>query len=420
MDAFLLKWIIVGVLLFNYIVEKWLSWLNGRHELQQVPQELEGLYDASERQRALAYHKALKQVGLWSGLLSLAITLTVIFTGLFGDLIALIHQYTDSAILETLAFFGIIAIFSDIISLPFEWYSTFRIEEKYGFNKMTPKTFWLDKLKGYIIGGLLAGALVSLLVAFVEGYGIAYWPVFWLVLVVFLFTMNVLYPTVIMPLFNKFTPLEDGQLRSAITNYAASVTFPLQNIFVMDGSKRSTKANAFFAGLGRFKRLVLFDTLMNELEEKEIVAVFAHEVGHFKKGHIYQGFLLGAIQMGLMIFLFFYMVTEPVFTEAMGGQGYAIGINLFVFSLLFSPLNYILGFFSNLLSRKNEYEADAFATHTHSGEDLISGLKKISTKSLSSLNPHPYFVALNYSHPPLLYRIRAIKAEENKKQLTQP
>ncbi|GJM61337.1 M48 family metallopeptidase [Persicobacter diffluens] len=411
MDAITIKWIVVGVLGFNFLIDKWLSMLNDRHERGVVPPELDGLYSPEERSKSLNYHDELKKLGNWSGLVSLALTLVVIFSGALGSLEHWIAQYTDSTIFITLGFFAAITIISDVISLPFDWYGTFTIEEKYGFNKMTRKTFWLDKAKGYALGGLLSGGLLAGLVAFLENYGTSYWYVFWLILVGFLFLMNILYPTVIMPLFNKFTPLEAGVLRSCIERYSASVDFPLQNIFVMDGSKRSTKANAFFAGLGKFKRLVLFDTLIEELEEEEIVGVFAHEVGHFKKGHIYQGFIIGAMQMGLMVFLFSWMVTNPLFTEAMGGSGYSIGINLLVFGLLFSPLNLILGFFANLLSRKNEYEADAYAASTASGSALIEALKKISTKSLSGLNPHPYFVALHYSHPPLLYRIRAIQEE---------
>ena len=296
-----------------------------------------------------------------------------------------------------------------MITLPFSIYHTFVIEERFGFNRTTPRTFLVDSIKGLGLAALLGAPLLSGMLALFEYAGYHAWIYCWIAVTVFSLILQYVAPTWIMPLFNKFTPLEPGELKEAILNYARSVNFPIKNVFVMDGSKRSSKSNAFFTGFGRNKRIALFDTLIEKHTVPELIAVLAHEIGHHKKKHILQGTIINIIHTGVLFFVLSIFLSSPGLYDAfyMGQQSIYSGI-LF-FGLLYTPLEMMLSVIMHALSRKNEYEADRFAAETiQHPQHLIEALKKLHAGNLSNLMPHPFYVFLNYSHPPLLQRIRAI------------
>src|SRR5258706_9610439 len=307
-----------------------------------------------------------------------------------------------------LAVFGLLALASDVITIPFQWYSVFVIEEKYGFNKTSTKTFIADKLKGYLLSAVIGGLLLSVLIYLIEKIGLGFWIWFALIAAGFILLANLFYTSLILPLSNKLTPLPDGDLKDAIQTFARKVSFPLDNVFVMDGSKRSKKANAFFAGIGRKKKIVLFDTLITNHSTEELVAVLAHEVGHFKKKHVIVGYILSVIQIFFTLYILSLMVFNSTLSLALGGTQQAIHLNLLAFGILYSPISGITGLLMTLYSRKNEFEADAFAKESFSGQALARALKKLSVDSLSNLYPHPLYVFFHYSHPPLLQRLKAI------------
>jgi STE24 endopeptidase len=310
-----------------------------------------------------------------------------------------------------IAFFGVLMLASDILTLPFQFYSTFVIEEKYGFNRTTLKTFLVDKLKGYGLAAVIGVPLLALLIFLIQYIGPHFWIWFAAIASAFILFMNMFYTTLILPLFNKLTPLPEGELKTAIQAFASSVDFPLDNIFVIDGSRRSSKANAFFAGIGKKKKIVLYDTLIQKHTTPELVAVLAHEVGHFKKKHIIWGFVLSILQVFFTLFILSLMVYSNDVSLALGGRQLSLHLNLIAFSVLFAPVSGITGLFMSMYSRRNEFEADAYARETFSGAALAAALKKLSVDSLSNLYPHPWYVFFHYSHPPLLKRLQAINRE---------
>jgi STE24 endopeptidase len=282
------------------------------------------------------------------------------------------------------------------------------IEEKFGFNKTTPKTFVMDKLKGYLLGAILGGLILFVFLKLVAIFGANFWWYFWMVIALFMLFINMFYTSLILPLFNKLSPLEDGSLKEGIEAYSRKVGFPLANIFVMDGSKRSNKSNAFFSGIGKKKKIVLFDTLIENHSNEELIAVLAHEVGHFKKKHIIWGYISSLAQTGFTLFILSLMIFSPTLSEALGGQQTAIHLNLLAFGILYTPISNVIGIFMNMVSRKHEYAADRFAGATFGSTHLIEALKKLSVHNLSNLFPHPAYVFFHYSHPPLLKRLQAL------------
>jgi STE24 endopeptidase len=331
--------------------------------------------------------------------------------GGFGFLDHLLRPYFQSEILLALAFFGTVFIVSDVLSLPFQLYDTFVIEERYGFNKTSAKTFVLDKIKGYLLGAAIGGALLSALLYLIARIGPEFWIWFGVIASVFILLVNMFYTSVLLPLFNKLTPLKEGELKSAIEAFARKVNFPLDNVFVMDGSRRSKKANAFFSGIGKRKKIVLYDTLINNHTTEELVAILAHEVGHFKKKHVIFGYILSVAQIFFMLYVMSLMVFNANLSLALGGSQQAIHLNLLAFVILFSPISGITGLLMNLYSRRNEFEADAYAREAFSGRALSDALKKLSVDSLSNLYPHPLYVFFHYSHPTLLQRLHAINSK---------
>jgi len=323
----------------------------------------------------------------------------------------LIQSEFENIIIITLLFFGILIFASDLLSLPFSLYNTFVIEERFGFNTTSPNTFITDKLKSWLLLIIIGGGIISLIVWIYQHLGENFWLPTWIFISLFSIFTGMFYSTLIVPLFNKQKPLEEGELRTAIEKFADKAGFDLKNIYVIDGSKRSKKANAYFTGLGKKKRIVLFDTLIEELETDEIVAVLAHETGHYKKKHIYKGMMLSILQTGLMLFILSLFIDSKSLSQALGASDKSFAVNLVAFGILYSPISFILGLYGNIKSRKHEYEADRFAKNFDFGEALISGLKKLSSKNLSNLTPHPAYVYFYYSHPPLYERIKALKNE---------
>ncbi|MEM9324656.1 MAG: M48 family metallopeptidase [Bacteroidota bacterium] len=404
--------IILNILLIivavDFVLERVLSHLNGRSAKQAIPDELEGVYDEEQYAKSQAYRKETGRFEVLTSSISFVVLLLALFLGWFGELDGFVRSFSPSDLASTLIFFSLLYVTIDVLSMPFSWYGTFVIEEKYGFNKTTPKTFVMDKLKGYLLGILIGGLLLVAMLYLVETMGEGFWLYFWIVITVFTLFMNMFYTSWILPLFNKLEPLESGELKEKIETFSSKVNFPLHNIFVMDGSKRSSKGNAFFSGLGKRKKVVLFDTLIQKHDVDELTAVFAHEVGHYKKRHIVTSTVLSILQTGIMLFLLSRMLFSAEVSAAMGGEVSAIHLNMMAFGILYTPLSRLLGVFMNILSRKFEYEADAYAAEKYRAEPLITALKKMSSDHLSNLTPHPAFVFVHYSHPPLLQRVRAM------------
>lgn len=401
--------IILIITLVSYVFDQVLDYINLRSQRTDIPAEIESFYEKNKYLKSLAYNRERTKFSFITAALGFLVSAFMLLTGGFGWLDTLLRVYIESDIRLALAFFAILMLASDILSIPFQCYSTFVIEEKYGFNKTTIKTFITDKLKGYAISAVVGGGLLSLLIYMIQAIGPSFWIWFSIIASVFILFVNMFYTSLILPLFNKLTPLQEGELKSAIESFSKKVNFPLDNIFIIDGSKRSKKANAFFSGIGKKKKIVLYDTLISNHTTEELVAVLAHEVGHFKKKHIIWGYILSVLQIVFTLFILSLMVFNENLSLALGGTQQAIHLNLLAFGILFSPISGITGLLMNMYSRKNEFEADAYAKETFGGIALTDALKKLSVDSLSNLYPHPWYVFFHYSHPPLLKRLAALK-----------
>lgn len=408
MDQQEILYVIIAIVSVSYLFDQFLEYLNLRHQRADIPPEIEAYYDREKYQRSLAYHGDQTRFGFVTAAFGFVLTIVMLVTGGFGWVDEWLRSYIRDDIMLALAFFGFIGLAVDLLTVPFQWYATFIIEEKYGFNRTTIRTFILDKLKGYVLAGIIGGGLLALLIYLVRAIGPDFWIWFSLIAAAFIVFMNMFYASLIVPLFNKLTILPDGELKSAISSFAEKVDFPLGNIYVIDGSKRSRKANAFFSGIGRKKKIVLYDTLIANHSLEELVAVLAHEVGHYKKRHIVWGLALSILQVTFTLWILSLMVYNENLSLAVGGSQYAIHLNLLAFAILFSPISGVAGLFMTWYSRKNEYEADAFARTHYNGEALANALKKLSVDSLSYLFPHPWYVFFHYSHPPLLKRLESI------------
>jgi STE24 endopeptidase len=410
MNEDVLFYIIIGILIFDFALEQILGYLNYTWYGKPIPEGLSDVYDASEYKKSQEYKMTNYKFGVFSSVFSfIGILLFLWFDG-FEWVNGIAYSVTDHYIGVALVFFGIIGIASEIISLPFSLYGTFVIEERFGFNKTTVKTYIGDKIKGYLLAVILGGGILSFIIWCYSWAQEDFWWYVWILIFVVSLLMNMFYAKLIVPLFNKQTPLEDGVLKNKISEYAAKVGFQLDKIFVIDGSKRSTKANAYFSGFGSEKRVTLYDTLIEKLTEEEIVAVLAHEVGHYKRKHIIYNLVAGALTTGLTLFIFSLVVDSTMLAGALGVIEPSFHIGLVAFGLLYSPISTVTGILMSLLSRKFEYEADDFAKTTYDEKPLISGLKSLSKSSLSNLTPHPAYVWFHYSHPSLLQRMDAMNA----------
>lgn len=404
-----LFYIIIGIVIFNYMLGRILEYLNSKRYNDPLADEIKDVYDEEQYKKSQKYKYVNYRFSIITSTFSVLVILAMfIFEGFaFVDNIA--RNYTSHPILLALIFFGIIMLASDLIHTPFSVYDVFVIEEKFGFNKTTVKTFILDKLKGWLLGAIIGGGILALVIWFYQLTTNYFWLIAWVFMSLFSIFMTMFYSTLIVPLFNKQTPLEEGELRDKIMNLSEKIGFKLKNIYVIDGSKRSTKANAYFSGLGAKKRIVLYDTLIADLKPDEILAVLSHEIGHYRKKHTLTGTILSIIQSGILLYIFSLFVGNPLLSETLGVRETSFHIALITFGFLYSPISTVLGLLFNVISRKHEYQADRFAGEKYNSESLIGALKRLSGKNLSNLTPHPVYVWINYSHPTLLQRIRALR-----------
>ncbi len=408
MQASTIFYLFTGFLILDFLLEKYLDWRNAQHFNDPVPDVLKDVYDAEAYQQSQAYKAVNYRFEMLTSTVSFVAILIFLFLDGFAWLDRQISAITPSGFWQSLIFFGILLIASAILTLPLSYYRTFVIEEQFGFNKSTKKLFFIDQIKSLLINLLLTGLLLAVFIWFYRQFGKNFWWYAWLFFAVFVIFINMFYTSLIVPLFNKLTPLPDGELKNKLQALAQKTQYQLDKIFVIDGSKRSTKANAYFSGFGPKKKVVLYDTLIQDLTPDEITAVLAHEIGHYKRRHIVYNLILSIFSTGIILYLLSLVIDSRVLAQALGVSQAKFHINLIAFALLFTPMSFLTGLLTNWLSRKFEYQADAFAKEYHNAKDLISGLKKLSRKSLSNLTPHPWYVAAHYSHPTLLQRIKAL------------
>ena len=399
---------IVAWLIVDFVLNQWLDGLNRKHSKLPLPAHLADLYPPEEYLRQQEYQAAKDRLSVVQSGFSLVFILALLFSGAFAWLHYRLLALGVSNELLPLAFFGVLYLGQTIIGLPFGWYATFKIETEFGFNRSSLFTFWGDIAKSLLLAALLGGGLLWAVVWLYNKFTTDFWWMAWAVLSGSSLLIGYWYSQLIVPLFNKQTPLPDGDLRTAIEAFAQKAGFGLQNIYLINGSKRSSKANAYFTGFGKRKRIVLYDTLLEQLDTQEIVAVLAHEIGHYKHKHVLWGSLLGVAQTGMILWLLSLMLGHAEFSAALGVNETSFHIGLLVFSLLFSPISWLLSLATNAYSRRNEFQADAFAASFEFAEYLASGLKKLTTHSLGNLMPHPWYVKAHYSHPPLAQRIEAM------------
>ena len=403
--------IILAAILADFVLGIVSNRLNLNALSPKLPDEFIDVYDEETYAKSQEYTRVNTKFGFITGTFDLLLLLAFWFAGGFNWLDQWARDFDFGVIVTGLIFIGALSIGKMIISLPFGIYSTFVIEERFGFNKTTAGIFITDMLKGLLLSVIIGAPLLAGIIAFFEYGGPWAWVYAWLAVTAFSLGMQYIAPTWIMPLFNKFEPLEDGELRQAIEAYADKVDFPLQGIYVIDGSRRSSKSNAFFTGFGKNKRIALFDTLIDNHTTEELVAVLAHEIGHFKKKHIVKNMGVSILHTGVMFGLLSVFLQVPALFDAFFMEEMSVYAGLLFFGMLYSPVETILGIFMQMASRKYEYEADDYAAKTIAqSEEMVNVLKKLSKDNLSNLTPHPFYVFLNYSHPPALKRIEAIRS----------
>lgn len=397
--------LLVGIIIFNFIKDFFLDYLNSKNFNNKIPEIISDVYDSEKYLKSQEYKKTQYRFSKYSKIFSLLIILSFFYFDGFIVVDSFSRNLFKSEILISLTFFGTIFFGNELLSLPFSIFFTFFIEEKFGFNKTSIQTYISDKLKSWILTILFGGGVLSFIIFQEQLIGENFWIVAWIFITVITIVINGFYAQIIVPLFNKQKKLENGELRSEIEKYSCKVGFDLSNIFIIDGSKRSSKANAYFSGFGKQKRVTLFDTLIEKLNKKQIVAVIAHEIGHYKKNHIIFNLFFSIIQTGIMLYILSLFIYMPIFSNALGIENHSFHIGLVTFSILFTPISEISSLIFNLFSRKFEYEADEFAKKTFNGEYLIEALKILSKDSLSNLTPHPKYVWWHYSHPTLFQRV---------------
>jgi len=402
--------LILIIIVGNYILDIVVETLNVRHLSTELPDEFVGYYDAQKYKQSQEYLKETTRFGIMVDSISTPLTIIFILVGGFNIVDIFARNLSQNVILTGLIFAAILMFLSQLLSIPFSIYNTFVIEEKYGFNRTTPKTYILDILKGWFLTLLLGGILFSIVLWFFAKAGSLAWVYCWGAVVIFQILITFFAPIIILPLFNKFQPLGAGELKTAIEEYAKSQNFKLKGIFKMDASRRSTKSNAFFTGFGKYRRIVLFDTLIEKHSVEELLSILAHEMGHYKKKHILKSILLSIATTGIMFYILSLFINNEHLFAAFQMENISIYASLFFFAFLYSPLSMIISIGSKILSRKYEFEADAYAARTYKKpEAMISALKKLTVDNLSNLTPHPLKVFISYSHPPVLERIRTLQ-----------
>ncbi|HNR68423.1 MAG TPA: M48 family metallopeptidase [bacterium] len=403
-------WIVLLTLLFEAVLNFIADQLNLRALKPQLPAEFQGVYDEIAYARSQDYTRVKTRFGLVVSTLELLFLLAFWFAGGFGWLDQQVRAFALHPIITGLIYIGVLMFAHGVLSLPFAIYSTFVIEERFGFNRTTIKTFILDLIKGTALSIAVGAPLLAGVLAIFQYGGTWAWLYCWIGVTIFTLLIQFVAPVWIMPLFNKFTPLADGELLQRIRSYSESVHFPLQGVFVMDGSKRSGKSNAFFTGFGRHKRIALYDTLIEKHTVGELVSVLAHEIGHYKKKHIIKNLIAGILHMGVLFFLLSIFLRHSGLFAAFYVEEVSIYAGLIFFGLLYTPIELVLSVILSVFSRRHEFEADRFVVETtDEGDSFIAALKKLSLHNLSNLSPHPFTVFLNYSHPPVLQRIHAVR-----------
>ncbi len=406
--------IIIVTIAADFILHGVADYLNIKHLKDTLPDTFAGVYDAERYKKSQEYLRVNTRFGWVSGTLDIIVILAFWFGKGFPLLDSWVRSFNLGNVTTGLLYMGVLILFKAVFSLPFSIYATFIIEERFGFNKTTWPVFFVDRIKSIILGLLLGTPLLAGILAFFEYAGPNAWWYCWITAACFMLVVHFIAPTWIMPLFNKFKPIDEGELKNAVMTFARSVKYPLENLFVMDGSKRSTKSNAYFAGFGKHKRIVLFDTIMEQLTVSELVAVLAHEIGHFKKRHIQIMLAAGIVQMGVMFFLLSFFLSYQGLFDAFYMEQTSIYGGLIFFGMLYSPIDFLMGIFMQIFIRKNEYDADRFAVETtNDPQALGNALKKLSVSNLSNLTPHPFYVFLNYSHPPIIERIEKMDHSDN-------
>ena len=407
--------LLVTIIIVDFLFESGLEFLNLKNLSEKLPPKLRNLYDPEKYLQSQRYERTNIRFGLITSTFNLLLILAMFFLDGFALVDRLAAGISSHPVLQPLIFFAVIGLALDILNTPFAVYDTFVIEQRFGFNKTTPMLFVADKLKGWMLSALIGGGIMALIVWFYLQTGVYFWLWTWFLISAFMLFMSAFYSSLIVPLFNKQKPLDEGELKDQITCRAEQAGFHIEKIYTIDGSKRSTKANAYFSGMGRKKRIVLYDTLINELSTDEIVAVLMHEIGHYRKKHIISSGILSILQSGIMLFILSLFISMPVLSQALGVENASFHIGLIAFGILYSPISVVIGLFMNELSRKNEFAADNFAAQYGMSEALIGALKKLSVTNLSNLTPHPAYVFFHYSHPTLLQRIEKLETASTAK-----
>jgi len=410
MTSELLLALLIAIVILEATVQTVAEVLQLRHQPSQPPKLVASDVDAAAYGKAQAYARARVRLTWFSRAVTVAVTVIAFATGLLGAGYDLVASWTGDGWLTPLAFLALVGLAMDLITLPFSLYATFNVEERFGFNRTTPALFARDKLVSYAITAVLGGGLLALLVVSINLWGREFWIPYAVVLGVLVTLLAMFQTSVLLPLFNKLTPLGDGPLRDAIDDYVKNSPFKLDDVYVMDGSKRSSKANAFFSGLGQTRKVVLFDTLIEKHDVDSAVAVVAHEVGHAVHRHVPKFLIGNLVTITLMLFALSRIVDSSVTSQALGAQESVLAINLIVFGVLFGPLGTLIGVVVNGFSRRFEYQADAFAARTTSPQAMAKAMRSFVKDELSLPVAHPFYAWLNLSHPAPVDRIRAIEA----------
>jgi STE24 endopeptidase len=407
-------WLLAGIVAFiliDFLVGSVLEYLNEKSKNVPMSPVATEIFSADEYAKSLEYGTAKYKVERLTSTLSTVVMLSAIILGWFAWLDQAIRERISNDLLVTVAFFGVLILGVMIANLPVSYYSTFVIEEKFGFNKTTKKLFVVDSIKQAVLSIALGLPVIYLIAWIYQSLESKFWLVGWLAVTAISLFMFIFGTRIFLPMFNKLKPLREGELRSEVEAYCQSQGFPLSKLWEMDASKRSTKLNAFFSGMGKVKIIGLYDTLIEKLTTKETVAVLAHEVGHYKRKHVYTMFAFSNVQTLVIFVLLGSLLGNPNLSKALGSDAPSFHLSMITFFLLFTPVSTVLGLINNSFSRYNEYQADQYSIDTYPGarDHMYSALKKLSLESLSNLNPHPWYVAVHYTHPPILDRLANLK-----------